>query len=385
MKTRCSLSSEKLVRGLLGWFARNARDLPWRRIRSAYAIWVSEIMLQQTRAKTVVSYWERWMQALPDIGAVARSSPERLHKLWEGLGYYSRVRNLREAARLIQERHGGRFPEDFDQVLALPGIGRYTAGAICSMAFDQPRPAPDGNVMRVLSRLFGVTGNPHKKAANAKLWRLAQGLADAAARAASSGSCSRLSQSLMELGALVCTPLRPRCGLCPVAKGCVARRQGRVGELPQTPRRPQTTARRFVAFVIRKQGRFLVRQRPPGVVNAHLWEFPNLELAPGNDDLQQAAQDVLGIKPASIELLCTLRHSITRYRITLQAVLLEGQWGPRNPIAIRGRWLNLRQLGPLAFASAHKKILHQLAKSKPIPRVGRSRSSSCRCARRICL
>jgi A/G-specific adenine glycosylase len=356
------MRDQLLVRRLLAWFARNARDLPWRRSRSPYAIWVSEIMLQQTQVKTVLPYWQRWMRALPDIGAVARASPQRLHKLWEGLGYYSRVRNLQKAARLIQENHCGRFPEEFDQVLALPGIGRYTAGAICSIAFNQPAPVLDGNVTRVLSRLFGVKGDPRKKAANAKLWRLAQRLALCASRVAAPGSCSQFSQSLIELGALICTPRHPRCGLCPVSNGCVARRQGRVEELPQTARRPQTTRRRFAAFVIRKRGRFLVRQRPAGVVNAHLWEFPNIELAPGNAGPQRAARDVLGIEPASIQPLGTFRHSITRYRITLEAFLIEGHGGPGSPTAIRGRWLNRRQLAPLPFASAHKRILRQLDK-----------------------
>ncbi len=384
-KVRIRSNDDNKVRGLLAWFARNARDLPWRRTRDAYAIWISEIMLQQTQVKTVLPYWERWMQALPDIGAVARAGSESLHKLWEGLGYYTRVRNLQKAARLIREKHGGRFPEEFDQVLALPGIGRYTAGAICSIAFNQARPVLDGNVMRVLTRLFGINGDPRKKATNATLWRLAQRLTNAASRVNSSGSCSRFSQSLIELGALICTPLRPRCGVCPVANGCVARRQGRVQELPQKTRRPRTTARRFAAFVIRKRGRLLVRQRPPGVVNAHLWEFPNTELAPGNTGLQRAAQDVLGIKPDSLEPLCTIRHSITRYRITLQAFLIEGPESPGSPIAIRGRWLNPRQLAPLPFASAHRKILDHLARPQPTSRFGHSRSSSSRGARRLCL
>ena len=258
------------------------------------------------------------------------------------------------------DQHGGRFPEDFDQVLALPGIGRYTAGAICSIAFNQPRAVLDGNVMRVLARLFGIEGDPRKQATNAKLWQLAQGLTDRAARVTPAGSCSQFSQSLIELGALVCTPRQPRCGVCPVASGCVARRQGRVEELPQAARRVPATPRRFVAFVVRKRGRWLVRQRPAGVVNAHLWEFPNLELAPGKARLLSAARSLLGIEPASITPLCTVRHSITRYRITLEAFLIEAQRGPAPPAAIRGRWLSDRQLAPLPFASAHKKILHHL-------------------------
>src|SRR5438067_4512046 len=149
-----------MVRALLRWFPKNARDLPWRRTRDPYAIWVSEIMLQQTRVKTVVPYWQRWMQALPTIEAVTSARPERIHKLWEGLGYYTRVRNLQKAAQAIVKKHGAKFPREYDAVLALPGIGRYTAGAVCSIAFNQPKPILDGNVIRVLSRLFGIEGDP---------------------------------------------------------------------------------------------------------------------------------------------------------------------------------------------------------------------------------
>ena len=159
---------------MLAWFAHNARDLPWRRTRDPYAIWVSEIMLQQTQVKTVMPYWKRWMRELPTIKAVAKARSEKIHKLWEGLGYYTRARNLQKAARQIVEKHGGAFPQKFDDVLALPGIGRYTAGAICSIAFNQPTPILDGNVIRVLTRIFGIVENPKEKAANAKLWQLAE-------------------------------------------------------------------------------------------------------------------------------------------------------------------------------------------------------------------
>ena len=141
---------------MLDWFAANARDLPWRRTRDPYAIWVSEIMLQQTQVKTVIPFWNRWLRELPTIEAAAKAPSEKIHKLWEGLGYYTRVRNLQKAAQVIVEKHGGKFPENFDDVLELPGIGRYTAGAICSIAFNQPTPILDGNVIRVLTRIFGI-------------------------------------------------------------------------------------------------------------------------------------------------------------------------------------------------------------------------------------
>src|SRR5262245_22774837 len=171
-----------LVAALLKWFYRNARDLPWRHTSDAYAIWMSEVMLQQTQVKTVIPYWNRWMRELPTINALARARPSKLLKLWEGLGYYSRVRNLQKAARIIVKRHRRHFPTEFDEVLALPGVGRYTAGAVCSIAFNQPAPVLDGNVIRVLTRVFGIRQNPKDKTTNARLWRIAETLMSHAVR-----------------------------------------------------------------------------------------------------------------------------------------------------------------------------------------------------------
>jgi A/G-specific adenine glycosylase len=369
-----SVKHRSIVQSLLAWFARNARDLPWRRTRDPYAIWVSEIMLQQTQVKTVLAYWKRWMQALPDLGALARANPERLHKLWEGLGYYTRVRNLQRAAQRIRAEHGGRFPQDYLDILALPGIGPYTAGAICSIAFNQPKPILDGNVIRVLTRLCGISGNPRDRKINSHLWQLAEKLVLQAARPGKHATapphasrithhaprlCSQFNQSLMELGALICTPRTPRCDACPIAKYCVAFREGRVSELPSRGRRLRASSRRFAAFVAEKRGRLLVRQRPSGVVNAHLWEFPNIELSPEDADLRQVARHVLGVCPDKLELLGTVKHSITRYRITLSAYRVMGH----HVAAIsagKGRWLDRNRLGKLAFASAHRQILRWL-------------------------
>src|ERR1700761_3320382 len=198
-----------IVASLLHWFDKNARDLPWRRTRDPYAIWVSEIMLQQTQVKTVIPYWERWMRELPTIELLAKANPQKIHKLWEGLGYYTRVRNMQRAAQIIVNEQAGNFPDDFESILNLPGIGRYTAGAICSIAFNQPTPILDGNVMRVLTRVFGISENPRDKKANAQLWELAEQLVALAAPKRSEGGCSHLNQSLMELGALICTPREP--------------------------------------------------------------------------------------------------------------------------------------------------------------------------------
>ena len=420
----------RLVPALLDWFSANARDLPWRRTRDPYAIWVSEIMLQQTQVKTVIPYWKRWMRKLPSIEAVAKARSDKIHKLWEGLGYYTRARNLQKAAKQILEKHNGKFPDIFDDVLALPGIGRYTAGAICSIAFNQPTPILDGNVIRVLTRVYGIGENPHEKKTNARLWQLAEELVvfaggerlrraqfssagDPASDKRSHGStesrptvntnCSHLNQSLMELGALVCTPRNPQCRICPVKNFCAAFREGRVGELPNLGKREAATARRFVAFVVERNGRFLVRQRPAGAVNAHLWEFPNVEIhptpssspvkrdqsahySPGKSQSRLTsaatvhkhdweiihAAKILDIEPCDVRPLCTVKHSITRYRITLKAfrVNLGGAsyTSPHNKMGRRvsppsennGVWLPLTKLDLLAFTAAHKKILTHL-------------------------
>ncbi len=366
----------RLVPLLLDWFAQNARDLPWRRTQDPYAIWISEIMLQQTQVKTVIPFWERWMKELPTITAAAQAPSAKVHKLWEGLGYYTRVRNLQKAAQQIVEsgkrktENGDavcRFPEKFDEVLALPGIGRYTAGAICSIAFNQPTPILDGNVIRVLTRIFGIAENPKEKLTNARLWELAEALVGRAAlcpsrrdEAAATCHCSHLNQSLMELGALVCTPRQAQCEICPVNKLCVAFKENRTEELPNLGKREAATARRFIAFVIEQRGRFLVRQRPAGVVNAHLWEFPNTETASAKPDARAMFKELFGIAPADIQPLCTVKHSITRYRITVEAFAIPGAALPRKAGAF---WKTPAQVRQLALAAAHKKLASAAAKS----------------------
>jgi len=358
-----------LVTRLLAWFSSQARDLPWRRSRDPYALWVTEIMLQQTQVKTVLPYWERWMKELPTIEKVARATPARLHKLWEGLGYYTRVRNLQKAACQIIRHHEGRFPKEFDEILALPGIGRYTAGAIASIAFNQPRPILDGNVIRVLTRTFGIPGNPRQKKIAARLWRLADELVhDASHISHHPSACSHFNQSLMELGALVCTPRSPNCSVCAVRKLCVARKHNRQERLPNLGPRVKTTARHFIAFIVERNGRFLVRQRPDGVVNAQLWEFPNVELETRRKGLQQVRTAALRLqlKLATPRPVHTVKHTITRFRILLQAFRAEAV----NPRSDPGfRWLTRTQLGKLAWTSAHRKTL-QAVMANPGSRKG---------------
>ncbi|MGN6552693.1 MAG: A/G-specific adenine glycosylase [Verrucomicrobiota bacterium] len=350
----------KLVSLQLHWFARNARDLPWRRTTDPYAIWISEIMLQQTQVKTVIPFWERWMRELPTIQALAMASSEKIHKLWEGLGYYTRVRNMQKAAQFIIAEHNGTFPRRFEDVLALSGIGRYTAGAICSIAFNQPQPILDGNVIRVLTRVFAIGENPRDKETNFRLWQVAEALVlNASQHSDHASPCSHLNQSLMELGALICSPRSPQCTECPLMDQCLAFQQNSVERFPNLGKRTEITERRFAAFVLKQHRRILVRQRPAGVVNAHLWEFPNIELESATDP-KIAAENFLGFAPKSLKPLCRIRHSITRYRITLEAFVVDTL--PKSFLtASPGVWLTGAELKQLSFPSAHKKILTRVA------------------------
>ncbi len=372
-----SLAPRKLVLSLLAWFATAARDLPWRRTLDPYAIWVSEIMLQQTQVKTVIPYWERWMRELPDVVALAAAPEHWLLKLWEGLGYYTRVRNLQKAAQHVVATHDGRFPRDFDAILALPGVGRYTAGAISSIAFNAPAPILDGNVIRVLTRLFAIGANPRDTATNAHLWELAARLVETAADSQLatlnpqfllSGPCSVLNQSLMELGATICTPQNPQCAVCPVRSHCIARRDGRVDELPNLSPRTAATSREFHAFVVEHREEYLVRQRPARAVNAGLWEFPNLEVTGQNNSPAASLKQLLQAT-ARCEPLCEIKHTITRYRITQRAFHVAMKRKPASTGDL-SRWLPLAELHMLPFTGAHKRILAR------IPPLNAGKSSS---------
>jgi len=354
-----------IVHALLPWYLNSARDLPWRRepdCQNAYCVHVSEIMLQQTQVKTVIPYYERWMQALPDLASLAAADSQKVHKLWEGLGYYSRVRNLQRAAQKIIRDHAGQFPESYEAILELPGIGRYTAGAIASIAFNQPRPILDGNVARVVARVCLLAGDPRVSPHRERFWQIAEELVQTAhhfpepAAAAHQSArmarrCSDLNQALMELGAIICTPRQPKCGDCPLNSICEARLRGCVESFPVRLARPKITNRYFQAFIVSRGGKYLVRQRAEGAVNALLWEFPNTETASSDADPAESARQLMG--PVSgVELIASLQHSITRYRIHLQAYRARG---PRLNTP-GGRWVSAAELQSLPFSSAHRRL-----------------------------
>ena len=303
---------------LVGWYQQNRRDLPWRESRDPYRVLVSEIMLQQTRAETVKPYFHRFLEALPTVEALATCDEATLLKLWEGLGYYSRARNLQKAARAVMERHGGLIPADFDALLALPGVGRYTAGAVASIAYGIPVPAVDGNVLRVLARLLGDDTDVLSAAAKT---RAEQALAP---HVPNEGA-GDFTQSLIELGALICTPgEHPKCDDCPLRLLCVAEREGRQGELPVRLSKTMRRVEKRTVLVIRQRGsdgRVALRRRPTEGLLGGLYEFPCLPEWVGEADLR-AHLAALGLTVERIAPLGEARHLFSHVEWKMQGYLV---------------------------------------------------------------
>ena len=349
-----------IVIPLLKWYLEYSRDLPWRKTNDPYAIWVSEIMLQQTQIKTVIPYWERWMKRFPNISSLANANEDEVIKLWEGLGYYSRVRNMCKAAKAIVECYDGKFPSDLESVLSLPGVGRYTGGAICSIAYNQPEPIVDGNVVRVLTRLIGIEESSKSKSVVDRLWSVAGDLVKHAVslQKSSQRNASSFNQAMMELGALVCTPRKPLCCNCPLKGRCVACKNNKVEIIPVMPKRATLTKRRFVGFVVCWRNKIFVRRRPSFGVNAGFWEFPNWEV---NDATKatQVAKKKLSFGQADLDPLCVVNHSITRYRNRLEMFVIESREKPDFEM-LKGQWICESKLQGLPLTSAHRKVADKL-------------------------
>ena len=318
---------------LLRWYRRARRDMPWRRLVSPYRTWVSEIMLQQTTVAAVTPKYEAFISAFPDVRALARASEDAVLKRWAGLGYYSRARNLRRAALEIVTKHGGEFPSAFDDALALPGVGRYTAGAILSIAFSQPHPVVDGNVIRVYSRLFGLRGRAKDPAFVKEIWARAAPLVPRSAP-------GDWNQALMELGATVCTPESPSCGACPVAKFCVAFKKGIQDELPLPEKRREPTPVRWTCLWIVRGGKLLIwRRSEKERLLKNLWGLPEA------GKVAAAAGAKLG----------AASHTITHHALTVElaeAVLDDGAELPPE-----AKWVPLAKARDYLVSSLWLKLL----------------------------
>ena len=342
---------------LLEWFRREQRDLPWRPNPTPYAVWVSEMMLQQTRVAAVIPYFERWMARFPTLAALAAASEDDVLHAWQGLGYYSRARNLLQGARAVMERFGGEIPSNPAVLRTLPGIGPYTAGAIASTAYNVPAPIVDGNVIRVLCRLFALRGDPARQPLRSRLWELAEALIP-------EGQAKEFNPALMEFGATLCTPVRPRCEVCPLENLCEARRLGLVELLPETAARPQVTPVRMTAALVWRDEQVLVVQRPPDAERwASMWEFPNGELAPEESAPAGALRVLaaLGVRAEVGRRLAVVRHAVTRYQITLEAYHCHTPKGKPEAPGGAVRWASVRELDGLALPAAHRRIADRLA------------------------
>ncbi len=359
----------KIAHALALWHPDQQRTLPWRNRpagdRDAYPVWISEIMAQQTRIDTVVGYFERWMERFPTVQDLAAADQQDVLKLWEGLGYYARARNLHRAAQVIVAEHGGVFPRTRKAVLALPGIGAYTAGAILSTAFGQAEPILDGNVKRVLARLWDVDRPITERAVEKELWALARSVVEAAAP----GQAGVVNEGLMELGATICTPTSPRCLLCPLAQECEALAAGTQALRPIIPKRKATPHFHVTAGVIWQGGPFesklLIAQRPQTGMLGGLWEFPGGKVEPTDADLpaclRREIMEELGMEIAVGEAVTTVKHAYTHFRITLHAFHARHTGGDPQAIGCADwRWIELNELDSFPFPVTDGKIIAAL-------------------------
>lgn len=340
---------------LTTWYRRNARPLPWRLTHDPYRIWLSEIMLQQTTVAAVIPYFERFLKRFPTLADLAGAPEDDVLHAWEGLGYYSRARNLRKAAQCILHDHAGVFPSDADVLRELPGIGRYTAGAIASFAFDRREPIVEANTLRLYCRLMGFGGDPRSAAGSRLLWEFA-------ARVLPGKSPGLFNQALMELGAKVCTVERPNCPNCPLRMDCVALARGVVDHVPRPAPRPEITAVAETAIAVRKANHYLLMKRAEGERWAGLWDFvrfPDQALVDGQQSPAEQVRTLTGIDVVLGPRVAEIRHSVTRYRITLACYVADWKAGR---IAAGGnlRWVAPDDLAALPFSVTGRKLARLL-------------------------
>ena len=352
---------------MIAWYRRRGRELPWRQTRDPYRIWISEIMLQQTTVAAVIPYFERFLERFPDVDALAEAPEEDVLRLWEGLGYYSRARNIHRAAQVVARELKSRFPEEVEALQALPGIGRYTAGAISSFAFDRRSPIVEANTLRLYSRLMGMRDDPRSAAGQKRLWEFAQEILPRS-------SPGEFNQALMELGARICTPEKPACHECPIRRGCVAFAEGAQAEIPIPARRPTITEVTEVAVAIERSRKFLLLRRLPGERWAGLWDFVRFpweyagagstsakRQSPANgasaEQIGNQIAQVTGIVAEVSEKLTEIRHSVTRYRITLACFLAE--WREGEP-QVESKWVTREELSEFPLSVTGRKIARLL-------------------------
>ncbi len=343
---------------LLQWFTGAQRDLPWRKTRDPYSIWISEVMLQQTQVKTVLKYYSRFLQAFPDVETLAHASQQQVLKIWEGLGYYARARNLHKAAKYMVEHMGARIPSTYDELRRIPGIGEYTAAAVASIAFGEPRAAVDGNVRRVLCRIFRFEEDVHSQKARDAL----QAYAD---RLLSPDRPGDFNQAMMELGATLCTPRKPKCLLCPVSRFCRARLE--LDDPAMLPLKRQTRAvphYRVAVGIIWDEGYIFIDRRDENGMLGGLWEFPGGKIENGETAQEAVRREIKEELDLDIEVgdfYMEVRHAYSHFKITMYVYHCLYKGGePRLTAARDWRWVKPEELRFYPFAAATQKVIRRL-------------------------
>jgi len=353
-------SRRLLRRRLMAWYDIHARNLPWRGTHDPYAVWLSEIMLQQTQVGAVIGYFERFMKALPTVESLAKADEHEVLRLWEGLGYYRRARQLHQAAKIIATEHGGRFPSDPEIVRRLPGIGRYTAGAILSIAFDAQEPILEANTLRLFARLLAYPDDPRATEGQRILWAMAEAVLPR-------HDCGRFNQALMDLGSTVCTVRSPQCEACPLAMLCRANQQGRQLEIPLPKGKRTFESVREAAVVVRRNGRVLLLRWPEGRRWAGLWDFPRFSVSagPGPVDPRELVENVQALTGATVlpgSRITTFTHGVTRFRITLECFEAEFVSQKKTRTQLETRWASPSQFEEFPLNSTGRKLAKILQK-----------------------
>jgi A/G-specific adenine glycosylase len=342
---------------LLAWYDRSKRDLPWRKTQDPYRILVSEIMLQQTQVRTVIPYYDRWLKRFPTFQTLAKASLDRVLKEWEGLGYYSRARNLHALAKIVATKHHGQLPSTREALKALPGIGRYTAGAILSIAFQKDYPVLDGNVMRVLTRYLDIHKDIAKPTVQKELWTLAE-------KFLPHGRAGDYNQAMMELGATICTPKNPLCPSCPIRKDCRARLKNLQNNLPIKRKAGPVPHFHIGAGVIWRQGKILISQRPLKGLLGGLWEFPGGKQESGEtlpETVRREIREELGIYVKVGRKLAEVDHAYSHFKITLHAHNCAYVSGNVKTLGVHDyRWVRPTELTKFAFPAANHPIIRKL-------------------------
>lgn len=348
---------------LLPWFAKNKRSMPWRNNRTPYRVWISELMLQQTRVDQAMPYFRRFMKRFPSLRSLANASQEDVLKMWEGLGYYSRARNLHKAARIIANEMSGRFPSDYHDIIKLPGVGGYTAAAIGSLAFNQDRAVLDGNVIRVLSRLYAFTKDTRSTAAREELQQMTENLLI-------KGEAGSYNEAMMELGATVCLPMNPKCEVCPVVSACLAARSGRPTDYPvKAPRKKVPHIVVGAAVIRNRKGEVLIAQRREKDMLGGLWEFPGGKQETG-ETIQQCItrelKEELGLNVQVEEFLTTVHHAYSHFTMDMHTYFGRIKSGRPRPIHCQDyRWVRIPDLRDVPYSKADLNIIAELEKDPP--------------------